>query len=437
MGIIDKGKQAIANFVVENSRVVKLSDSFNSYGTIDSKKQSNTGIDLKDTLPHIVNQTLENARYAASKDFLFGLIENRISKSCSKLELKDTKGTLSEEEMERINKWLKIIKIGDIGEEILRGSMIDGETYIQISIDVNTKIGAFIQPIFLEVDGINYDMIKVVDDYGKTQFYLHKIMKSKLVNEGADFDNVADEDEESITLRYEKNEIINTMFNERNNKGRSLILAILDSYYYKANLEKNQVERINRENVIEIKPQLDRDGQPLVKDMPQSAKNKLRAEYSDIGGSKVAIIPGGVESKLLGGNVSYAVNYTNQIAIFEKNILNAFNTPLSQSANESSNRATSEVTNDSEDSGFVVVLQSDREWTEKYLNTLLENQLLMWGIESYGISIEYTKSIFDEIQEYNLEKTRKEQKKEEIIEETREKIREGSREELIEEIIEH
>lgn len=89
------------------------------------------------------------------------------------------------------------------------------------------------------------------------------------------------------------------------------------------------MERINKDNIIEVKPSLDSNGQPIVTELSATAKENLYADYGTTANSNVAIVPPGFESKILGGN-NYQSDYTRQTEIFRNNILRTFVTPQSQ-----------------------------------------------------------------------------------------------------------
>ena len=72
-------------------------------------------------------------------------------------------------------------------------------------------------------------------------------------------------------------------------------------------------------NIIEVKPSLDSNGQPIVTELSSTAKENLYADYGTTANSNVAIVPPGIESKILGGN-NYQSDYTRQTEIFRNNI---------------------------------------------------------------------------------------------------------------------
>ena len=116
--------------------------------------------------------------------------------------------------------------------------------------------------------------------------------------------------------------------------------------------------------------------------------------------SNVAIVPPGIESKILGGN-NYQSDYTRQTEIFRNNILRTFVTPQSQAGNEKSNQNVAEYINDSAITGFIVNVANDQKWVLKYCNELLNRQLELMGInETLDIYFSYSR---DDVLRYIME----------------------------------
>ena len=76
--------------------------------------------------------------------------------------------------------------------------------------------------------------------------------------------------------------------------------------------------------------------------MGYAGKENLYADYGTTADSNVAIVPPGIESKILGGN-NYQSDYTRQTEIFRNNILRTFVTPQSQAGNEKSNTKANKI----------------------------------------------------------------------------------------------
>lgn len=215
-----------------------------------------------------------------------------------------------------------------------------------------------------------------------------------------DFNNFVSVEEGTLTVRYEAGEVINFMYNEIYGEAQSIILNCLDDIYHKCNLERNQVERINKDNIIEVKPSLDANGRLYITELSSTAKENLYADYGTTADSNVAIVPPGIESKILGGN-NYQSDYTRQTEIFRNNILRTFVTPQSQAGNERSNQNVAEYINDSAITGFIVNVANDQKWVLKYCNMLLNMQLELMGIdEALNVYFSYSR---DDVLRYIME----------------------------------
>ena len=174
-------------------------------------------------------------------------------------------------------------------------------------------------------------------------------------------------------------------------EAQSIILNCLDDIYHKCNLERNLVERINKDNIIEVKPSQDANGQLIITELSSTTKENLYADYGTTADSNVAIVPSGIESKILGGK-NYQSDYTRQTEIFRNNILRTFVTLQSQEGNEKSNQNVAEYINDSAITGFIVNVANDRKWVLKYCNELLNRQLELMGInETLDIYFSYSR----------------------------------------------
>ena len=126
----------------------------------------------------------------------------------------------------------------------------------------------------------------------------------------------------------------------------------------------------------------------------------MYADYGTTADSNVAIVPPGIESKILGGN-NYRSDYTRQTEIFRNNILRTFVTPQSQAGNEKSNQNVAEYINDSAITGFIVNVANDQKWVLKYCNELLNRQLELMGInETLDIYFSYSR---DDVLRYIME----------------------------------
>ena len=315
----------------------------------------NTGLDLHDALPPVINKTIANARYAVKLDgYTSGILKNRIDKANVNMVLVDKDNKLSAEQKLTLILWARKIDISQVAKNILQGGMVDGEGVIKPVERWDKDIGKYIKPIFLEIGATGYGLKKEFNDDNEVQLYL----------------------------------------------AQSIILNCLDDIYHKCNLERNQVERINKDNIIEVKPAMDANGQPYITELSSTAKENLYADYGTTAGSNVAIVPPGIESKILGGN-NYQSDYTRQTEIFRNNILRTFVTPQSQAGNERSNQNVAEYINDSAITGFIVNVANDQKWVLKHCNELLKRQMDLMGIkETYDVYFSYSR---DDVVKYVME----------------------------------
>lgn len=361
----------------------------------------NKGLDLPDALQPVINKTIANARYAVKLDgYTSGILKNRIDKANVNIVLVDRDNKLSQEQKLTLILWARKIDIRQVAKEILQGGMVDGEGIIKPVQRWDKKIGKYIKPIFLEIGAHGYCLKKEFNDDNEVELYLHEMPKDVVSGSPEDFNNFVSVEEGTLTVRYEAGEVINFMYNEIYGEAQSIILNCLDDIYHKCNLERNQVERINNDNIIEVKPSLDANGRPYITELSSTAKENLYADYGTMADSNVAIVPPGIESKILGGN-NYQSDYTRQTEIFRNNILRTFVTPQSQAGNERSNQNVAEYINDSAITGFIVNVANDQKWVLKYCNMLLNMQLELMGIdEAFNIYFSYSR---DDVLRYIME----------------------------------
>ena len=399
MGVTDFIKTRLLN-----NRVEQYNTKRSYWGETERQPQTdgiNTGLDLPDVLPPVVNKTISNARYAVKLDgYTSGILKNRIDKANVDMVLVDKKNRLSEEEKLTIIMWARKIDISQVAKNILQAGMVDGEGLIKPVERWDKSVGKYIKPIFLEIGSTGYGLKKEFNDDNEVQLFLHEMPKEVVNGSPEDFNNFVSMEEGTLTVKYEPEEVINFMYNEIYCEAQSIILNCLDDIYHKCNLERNQIERINKDNIIEVKPSLDSNGQPIITELSSAAKENLYADYGTTAGSNVAIVPPGIESKILGGN-NYQSDYTRQTEIFRNNILRTFVTPQSQAGNERSNQNVAGYINDSAITGFIVNVANDQKWVLKHCNDLLYRQMELMGIKETGsIYFSYSR---DDVLRYIME----------------------------------
>lgn len=175
--------------------------------------------------------------------------------------LVDKESKLSQEQKLTLILWARKIDISQVAKNILQGGMVDGEGLIKPVQCWDKSIGKYIKPIFLEIGDHGYGLKKEFNDDNEVQLYLHEMPNDIVNGSPEEFDNYVSVEEGTLTVKYEPEEVINFMYNEIYCEAQSIILNCLDDIYHKCNLERNQVERINKDNIIEVKPAMDATGQ--------------------------------------------------------------------------------------------------------------------------------------------------------------------------------
>ena len=164
--------------------------------------------------------------------------------------LVDKENKLTQEQKLTLILWARKIDIRQVAKEILQGGMIDGEGIIKPVERWDKSIGKYVKPIFLEIGANGYGLKKEFNDDNEVLLYLHEMPKDVVNGSPEDFNNFVSVEEGTLTVKYEPEQVINFMYNEIYSEAQSIILNCLDDIYHKCNLERNQVERINKDNII-------------------------------------------------------------------------------------------------------------------------------------------------------------------------------------------
>ena len=176
MGVTDFIKARLLNNRVEQYNTKR------SYWGEDERQPRvdniNTGLDLVDALPPVINKTIANARYAVKIDgYTACILKNRIDKANVSMVLVDKDNKLTEEEKLTLILWARKINISQVAKEILQGGMVDGEGLIKPVQRWDKKLGKYIKPIFLEIGANGYGLKKEFNDDNEVQLYLHEMPK--------------------------------------------------------------------------------------------------------------------------------------------------------------------------------------------------------------------------------------------------------------------
>ena len=149
MGITDYIKTRLLN-----NRVEQYNTKRSYWGENERQPRTdgiNTGLDLVDALPPVINKTIANARYAVKLDgYTSGILKNRIDKANVSIVLVDKDEKLTQEQKLTLILWSRKIDIHQVAKEILQGGMVDGEGLIKPVERWDKKIGKYIKPGFLD-----------------------------------------------------------------------------------------------------------------------------------------------------------------------------------------------------------------------------------------------------------------------------------------------
>ena len=118
-----------------NNRVEQYNTKCSYWGEDERQPRTdgiNTGLDLIDALPPVINKTISNTRYAVKLDgYTSGILKNRIDKANVNMVLVDKENKLSQEQKLTLILWARKIDISQVAKNILQGGMVDGEGLIK------------------------------------------------------------------------------------------------------------------------------------------------------------------------------------------------------------------------------------------------------------------------------------------------------------------
>ena len=164
----------------------------------------NTGLDLIDALPPVINKTIANARYTVKLDgYTSGVLKNRIDKANVNIVLVDKENKLSAEQKLTLILWARKIDISQVAKNILQAGMVDGEGLIKPVERWDKSIGKYIKPVFLEIGAHGYGLKKEFNDDNEVQLFLHEMPKDIVNGSPEEFDNYVSVEEGTLTVKYE------------------------------------------------------------------------------------------------------------------------------------------------------------------------------------------------------------------------------------------
>ena len=191
----------------------------------DTSETVKHGIDLVDTVPFKVNRSIKNCRFASRDPQVKGILTDNITKSNNDWYLDgDAKAVKYLEE--RCKDW----DLTQLIDDMLWKGMVDGEFFLNKWTEENKVYFRF-----LAFDAENYRIKRVYDEYSRVIGFKQLTLRNANTNKGwlaKKFEEL-EEYLEEITVSYQPGEIINGKYLERNGKGQSIVMDILEDVYYK------------------------------------------------------------------------------------------------------------------------------------------------------------------------------------------------------------
>lgn len=359
------------------------------------------GVDLIEATPFKVNRTIINCRNAANDSQVKGILTDTITKTNGVFEIKSSNPKAQKYIEKRCEEW----NISQLIDDMLYKGMVDGEGFLNTWVESNK-----VQFRWLAFDAKNYRIKRIYDEYGRVIGYKQLTIHNRKTNKGWNrkrFDALV-EDNKEYEVNFELDEIINIKYMERDGKGHSIVMDILDDVYYKRVLKELMVSIPYKNNNI-IQVTMGNEVQPgkRLSDRDRKAVEKALFNYHLKG---VVTLPFGYETKVLkGGSLPDIPSY---LKFYESCIYVGLNTPEAIFSSESSNRATADIQLDSPTTGRVLFLQYNQEWVKKYIEKeLFRKELDLNGFEGVEVTIEFEQDTLVQTPEDNDESNHKPIKK--------------------------
>ena len=344
----------------------------------DTSETVKHGIDLVDTVPFKVNRSIKNCRFASRDPQVKGILTDNITKSNNDWYLEgDAKAVKYLEE--RCKDW----DLTQLIDDMLWKGMVDGEFFLNKWREENKVYFRF-----LAFDAENYRIKRVYDEYSRVIGFKQLTLRNANTNKGwlaKKFEEL-EEYLEEITVSYQPGEIINGKYLERNGKGQSIVMDILEDVYYKR-VMKEQLPITVHKNANLVKVTMGNDditSKRLTDDDRKDVENVV-SNYHTKG---ALIFPYGIDAEVLkGGTLPDIPSYLKYI---ESCIFVGLNTPEAVFTSESSNRATADIQLDSPTTGRVLFLQYNQEWVSKYIeNELFREELDLNGYVGKEVKLRF------------------------------------------------
>jgi hypothetical protein len=342
---------------------------------------SSDSVDLIDKVPFVVNRTISNCRFAANDPTVKGILTDIITKTNSTFVIEGDDQEALDHIIDRCSSedW----DISQLMDDMLWSGMVDGECFIEkIIVDNRIQIRS------LAFDAENYRIKKIYDKFGKIAGYKQLTQRNKDTNNGwlkKKFDELVENLEEIVTP-YQPGEIINPKFLQRDGKGRSIVMDILDPVYYKRILSAMMPSTVFKNSNVMVVTMGNQDVKN--KRLTRKARDNVARETSNYHRKGVVLLPYGIEAEMVGNNQLPDIPY--YIKSYKSEIYEGLITPEALYSSESSNRSTAEVQMEGEKSGRVLFLESNQDWLKKYIEKeLFEHELELTGHEGAKVWINF------------------------------------------------
>jgi len=327
------------------------------------------GVDLIDVTPFKVNRTIANCRNAAKDPFVAGILMDNITKTNNNFEIECDNAKAKEYLEKRCEEW----RISQFIDDLLYNGMVDGTDFLEkwwTDNHLNFRWLAF--------DAENYRMKKLHDENGDVIGYKQLTIRNENTNKGWLGKRFAElvENRQELEVNFTPDEIIEIKYMERNGKGHSIVMDVLDKVHDKRILEDFML-KIPYKNSNLVQLTMGNEQQPGKR---LTKQNRLEVEeaVSNYHKKGVITLPFGYEMRVLkGGALPDIPSYIKQI---ERNIFIGLNTPEAVFTSESSNRATADIQLDSPTTGRILFLQYNQEWA----NEIISKQIFKPELEMNG-----------------------------------------------------
>jgi len=336
-----------------------------------AERRNCDAVDLYDSTPSRVNDTVKNRRFASTHDSqVQGILMDLMVKTNTKWFIDGD----NQKAVEHIEKMCDEWDLDNLIDDALWKGFVDGDAFLYTRIVEN-----HVKPRFLAFDGVDFKIKEVYDENGDLLGYKQVIQKNARTNKGwlkKKFDEL-DEDMTEAEESFEPSEIIHLKYMERDGKAHALVSGVLEPVYYKRVLrEQMPLTVYKNSNIISVTMG---NEHRMTSDLDEEQRDEVAKNLSDYHMKGCLILPYGIDVEVLkGGTLPQIQDY---IKYFEKEVYIGLNTPEAVFSSESSNRATADIQLDSSTTGRVLFLQYNEDWVAKYVNKMFAMELDLQNIK--------------------------------------------------------